>query len=477
MSTSTNATGRYSSPVKGRADATVRDPQERTGPIRLRPRSAPGPTGITGAGARLAPGADLRQLAGLAGNRAVAGLLTVSREPAGTATPETGRWVDPDGRVITGTVGASIRLLALRQEAEELQTSGVGDFALAVEEANARIAALSAGGADRALTATEASGLTAFSQEFAQQRQAAVRAVAQAIIGQLSDWLNRPISDDDLFDLREYVHKAFVSTTNTDAITQATKLLSDAKETVDEVETWSGRAAKAADWLGTAKRLADVHAAVESISKYVGTATKFTTLARNVGRMTGTLGGTPAGTDDVLAMEGAIGTIDFVISMGKVPGLDQLWGGYISKAAKACLAALRSLKDVLYTKDRHEGVALFFAQHRNDPVAPQISEALVHGVETGRHFPGGQAMLDFMWRLMQAPDSVVAVPSGIEDFFVKWRKQMGAGVEGEKIRTDASWSNLWNAFGRDESPNLVPWLRAHRGDAWVKLYGGMPPPG
>ena len=85
-------------------------------------------------------------------------------------------------------------------------------------------------------------------------------------------------------------------------------------------------------------------------------------------------------------------------------------------------------------------------------------------------------MLDFMWQVMRNPDSIKAVPDGIEDFFVKWREEFNAGVAGEELESDDSISNLWNVFSRERAPNIVPWLKRNRDQVWIKLYGGMPHP-
>jgi hypothetical protein len=93
----------------------------------------------------------------------------------------------------------------------------------------------------------------------------------------------------------------------------------------------------------------------------------------------------------------------------------------------------------------------FFSQHINDPKAPDIKDAIVHGVDTGQHFPYGQPMLDFMWQVMRNPDSVKAVPDGIEDFFVKWREEFNAGVAGEELESDDSISTSSAASARRTS--------------------------
>lgn len=268
--------------------------------------------------------------------------------------------------------------------------------------------------------------------------------------------------------MRETVHHQFVRGADTDVIAQTVDLISTVQRLIKEVEKWTGRAGKAKYVIEQAKRIDDIHKGIKEISGKVGEAKEIVELAENIGK-------TPGGMDDIGAMEGALGAMDFVISKLQVPGFKQLWDSYIYKAAKLCLSQLRGRKEQLYKGDRQEGVRLFFEQHRNARAAPDIKDAYFHGIDPAQHFPGGQPMLTFMWGLMRNPDSITSVPAVVEDFFVEWRKSMNAGA-GEQLESDDSIGNLWNAFSRERAPNIVGWLRRNRNDAWVKLYGGMPPP-
>jgi hypothetical protein len=69
------------------------------------------------------------------------------------------------------------------------------------------------------------------------------------------------------------------------------------------------------------------------------------------------------------------------------------------------------------------------------------------------------------------------VPSAVEDYFIRFRERFNAGMgSGNEIETDSSWSNAWNLFGREESPNLLRWVSDNRDAVWTRLYGGMPTP-
>lgn len=421
------------------------------------------------------PADGLRKLAGEMGNRAFSRAV-VARD-TGTAPVQqqaAPTWSVSDWGLATQTHQARSACWYIDSEARSLESAGFDGFAILAEEARSWGAALSGG--LRPLTADEARQLTEFGEEFRSQRDKAIRILADSLVRQLSNWLTiRPISDEDLFEMRETVHHQFVRGADADVLARTVELIGTVQRLIKEVEKWTGRAGKAKYVIEQAKRIDDIHKGIKEISGKVGEAKEIVELAENIGKMTGALSKTPGGLDDIGAMEGALGAMDFVISKLQVPGFKQLWDGYIYKAAKLCLSQLRGLKEQLYKGDRQEGVRLFFVEHRNDHSAPDIKGAYFHGIDPAQHFPGGQPMLTFMWDLMRNPDSNAPVPAVAEDFFVDWREQMNAGA-GEQLESDSSIGNLWNVFSRERAPNIAGWLRRNRQDAWVKLYGGMPPP-
>jgi hypothetical protein len=410
--------------------------------------------------------------------------LAVARQPPAATPPATTPeqhgdcvFVGPLDWGQATTHGEAIPILRRMQlDGAQLQVAGFGAIAVNVDEAATWIAYI---GRDPsgALSLDDARQLNAFSQEFQGNYRAAIGEFVAAIVKQLLPWRTSPMSDEDLFELREAIHDKFVHHAKEDVVSQAVELLRNANELTEKVEKWVGYGAKAEGMVGEAKMLEELEKAVAEIKGKISEAKEMAELARNIGRMVGVLGGSPAGIDDVGAMESALDVCDFAVGKLGVPGFNVLWSGYILKLSKMCLERLRSLKALLYAKSRAENIRFFFEQHRGDVGAPDLHDATFYGLaEPEQHFPGGQAMLNFMWRLMRDPDSVISVPSGVEDWFVKWREEMGAG-EGEAIESDSSWRNLWNVFSRERAPNLLPWVKSHAEAAWVKLYGGMPHPG
>jgi hypothetical protein len=426
--------------------------------------------------ATVAPLVATVSVAARIGNRAFAAQLHRAPPTGATAAPPTqgsGTWTAPaDWGKATTHAEAIPLLFRIRGDAGDLKGAGFDDLGVTVDEAQTWIGYL---GTDpgAALRDDDARKLTDFGHEFEDKQRAALQQVVQAVVTQLSEWSGPPISDDDLFDLREAVHEQFKNEKK-DMLENASELLKSVTEFSEKAGKWSGYAAKAQEALKAGKSLKELNEAIEGISKEVKGVKTYFDLAHNIGIMVGKLGGTPAGIDDVAAVSATLEVMDFTVGKLGVPGFNLLWGGYILPMAKACLKGIQSLKGILYKQDREGGVRLFFEEHRGDATAPKIDDALFHG-DSGQHFPGGQAMLNFMWQLIREPDLVTSVPGGIEDFFLKWREEMGAG-EDEQIQSDSSWKNLWNLFSHEHSPNLVPWLQRHADEAWIKLYGGMPKP-
>ena len=165
-------------------------------------------------------------------------------------------------------------------------------------------------------------------------------------------------------------------------VSQTVELIGKAEEFIGEVEKWTGERGERARKLSSqAKKLEDIHRGQGDLDK-VGEVKKVADLAKNIATLTGAIGKTPGGVDDIGAMEAALDVMDFAVSKIEVPGFKQLWDGYIFKAAKICLKQLRALKEQLYKGDREGGVRFFFEQNRGEQTAPSIKDAYFHGVDS-----------------------------------------------------------------------------------------------
>lgn len=454
-----------------------------------------------------APALPARQDARLAmasamGNQAftayvTAGAGTIAREPTATATPtappgstssnaapsadqQPGTWTAPmDYGTCTKKVQARAAVIRLRDDATELRNANFPEFDMLIEEATTWINGSLAGEGD--LTAFEATQLTGFGADFKAKHDAAVRTVAEAIAAQFSEWL-KPLSEEDLFDLREMVHKEFIDAKSTDLLQQATETLGKAEDLVKRVTNLTDWSNKLADHVKAAKTIKDLTKGVTEVKEKIGEIKEYVELARNVGVMLGKLGNSPAGNDGVASVEAGLEVMNFVIDKAGIPGVKALWSNYIYPVSKACLKLLGQVKELLYKQDREGFVRMFFDKHRGDAVAPKIDFASADGLagahidDAGKHFPGGQPVFDFMWKLMR-DEELTSVPQGVETYFVEFKDQMNAGEDDKnKIESDSHWYNAWNLFTTEHSPNLLSWLKANKQQAWTKLYGGMPSP-
>lgn len=382
-------------------------------------------------------------------------------------------WVAPLGLGTVGTASGAAKILGeIRALMREIEATGFYDFDLLREETETRIAALSSSDAreTRFLEQEEAWSLNEFGEDVATRHAEALEAIKAPYVGQLASWREaKPISEADLAALEEAIHLQFARGADEDVLSRTSELLGKAKQLMSEVEKWAGYGADLERDIAGAGKLGKIKDALAKLSGKAGEYKRFVDLVRDVGKLTGKLGNTPAGLDEVAALESGFKTIDFVISKAAPPFLKDLWTGFIYKGAMQCTQNIRALKELRSAAERGPVRELFFAAHRGDSSAPSIKKAPSY--DTDEHFPGGQPVLDFMWKLMLAPDSVTAVPAGVEDYFVEFVDQFNAGAGGDELEKD------WNLFSRDRAPNIVPWVKRHRDDVWVKLYGAVPKPG
>jgi hypothetical protein len=416
---------------------------------------------------------EQRSLAAAIGNHAFSALVARSvKQPATT----TARWSAPLGLgVASNAFEASTVLAGIRAEAGVLVQAGferLDEFATDAEIWQDQLGWLA-----RALTPDEVEGLVGLSEEFESAYTAAMTDLAATLARQVERWTVAPMSDDDLVPLREVVHRRFVDSED-ETIEAASDLVGEAEKLVSEVKRWVSDAAKLEKAFRQTKRLAGLEKQVKQISGGLGKVKKIVDLANNVGTLTGALGETPGGVDDIAVTEAALGVLDFTISNAGVPGLTQLWDEYICKAAKLCLDRLGDIEEQLSTNDRRGGGAgaatdlrLFWEQRRHEDGAFDIEDAAVRDPE--RDFPGGQAMLCFMWFLMRHPEyNWRVIPWEVEDYFVEHRELFNAGARGDLWEPQSTF----DPWDHESSGNLEDWVRENRDQVWVKLYGAMPKP-
>ena len=327
---------------------------------------------------------EQRDLAAAIGNHAFSAIVARSGEQAATTTA---RWSAPlDFGIASNAFEACTVLAGIRAEAGVLVQAGferLDEFATEAEVWQGQLGWLA-----RALTPEEVEGLAGLSAEFESAYTAAMTDLAATVARQVERWTVAPMSDDDLVPLREAVHRRFVDSEDEAEIEAASELVGEAEKLVSEVKRWVSDAAKLEKAFRQTKRLAGLEKQVKQISGGLGKVKKIVDLAHDVGKLTGAIGETPGGVDDIAATEAALGVLDFTISNAGVPGLTQLWDAYICKAAKLCLDRLGDIEEQLSTNDRMGGGAgaatdlrLFWEQRRHEDGAFDIEDAAVRDAE------------------------------------------------------------------------------------------------
>ena len=438
---------------------------------------APAGRGLAGAGGSATVSQLARAVVARNGNEAGGSTATATppQQQGGTT------WTAPlDFGSASDKQAARFPLLRMREEAQKLKTAGFNEFDVVLDEIQTWLGNFETQGA---LSAAEVEKLNWFGRDFKDKYDAAIRQIAEALVGQLTRWISdRPINDSVIFDLKEELHKKFISSEDPDVLARSSELLGTVEEFIGTFTDITEHAEKVKDHVKAAKKLDDIHKGLEGIKDKVGEIKKYIDLGRNIGKMTGQLGTTPAGVDALGAFDATLDVMNFVITKAGVPGITQLWEQYIYKVSKICVKLLGGIYDAKEKEDRAP-IKYFFDNHRGDAVAPSIKKLAVgegniaplHIGLIDRHFPGGQPMLDFMWSLMR--DEATKVPESVESYFVKWKDEFGAGAgEKDQIETDSAWYNAWNLVTTERATNLLPWLKKHKEDAWVKLYGGIQPP-
>jgi hypothetical protein len=417
------------------------------------------------------------QLASAIGNHAFTAMIARNGPDAATAAPPAAApaWRAPmDLGTISTQERAAEACARLALEAGEMMEMGFrGEFRLLHEEAMGRAQQWREGGAT-ALTANEVEQLSQFGQEFHEAHQAALREVAGRIVAQLLRWNNPPLTEDDLFELREATHERFTAG-DEGALEQIAEFGEKIEEITGAINDWVGYGATAIGLVRQAERLEQIQEAIDGIHSRIEEATQIITLARDVARLAGAIGDGPTGPDPIAQVEAGLGVMDFVVGRFEVPGITQLWNGYILEGARAALRGLRHVLDTYYQRERGSEVRFFFDQNRRRAQAPNIIDSLARYGNLSRHFPGGQPVFDYMWQVMRGESP--SLPDDVEDYFVENMDVFNAGMgRTNQIETDSSVGNLWNVFTRTESPNLRAWIRDNKDEVWERLYGGMPTP-
>ena len=397
---------------------------------------------------------------------------TASAAPGQTG----GVWTAPfDLGVQTDTAGASAALVDIKAKLDEWKETGFdAEMNLSMGAVDRALQSVSV--ASRPLTPEEVTRLTAAGLIATQAYRDAVSSF-QAMIAAELDKYTGVASEAGLDAIAEETHKAFMGGKDENKLAQAKEALEKAKELGDEVKKYVGYAEKAKNFIKAAEKLTEIKKGIGEFNEKLETATKIADLAESVLTLAGKIGDKPSGMQtDIGKFRATFKIIDFAISKSKVPVIGQMWDGYIKPCAEIAFAQLGKLDDLGDERTRLARADEWWETARHGLQAPSIVESGLVGLDLEKYFPGGQAMLDFMWSLFRAGEPQ-AVPSGVEQTFIKFRSQFNEGEsDDDKIETDTKWYNPLTWVGPTHSPNLLEWVMKHKETVWAELYGKMPHP-
>ena len=391
-----------------------------------------------------------------------------------------GTWTAPfDLGQQSDTAGASAALIDVKAKLDEWKDVGFeAEMKVAYGAVDKALGSVSV--ANRALSADEVTQLTAAGLlAVAAHRDALTN--FQAMIAAELDKYTGVEAQAGLDAIAEKAHAAFMGKESAGKLADVKELLGKAKELGAEVKKYVGYAEKAKAVVKAAAKLEEVKKTVGELDEKLEQAEKALELAEAVLTLAGKVNETPGEmAGDIGKLRAGFKLIDFAISKSEVPVIGQMWDGYIKPCAELAFKKLEHLDDMLDKQTRlgldDERVEEWWAQAGKGTGPPSITETGVEGLNIQKYFVGGQEMLNFMWSLYRGREPE-AVPSGVEETFVKFRSQFNEGeADEDKIETDTKWYNPATWFGKTHSPNLLGWVKKHRDTVWALLYGKLPHP-
>lgn len=273
-------------------------------------------------------------------------------------------------------------------------------------------------------------------------------------------------------EIAEALHRSYINSSNESTVQQlreGLKQIGDYKESVDSVITWARRAASVFSLERASRFLNSVHSGSEFLGTGLTRLTQVATVAGSLQRLFGSAGSGEV-QDGIQRFRAALDVIDVGMSFaGAVPLLGTLWSQYYAPLTRAILNTMQrvfELRDV-------EGRQLSLVEWMTRPRAPGETPIIPRGLET--YFPGGQAVLNFMYPLVNDGDPVVT--PAVETYFIQNISRFNAGLASrDRLTTesDSHWYNPLSWGSADRAPNLLRWARTNQDTIWAQLYGSLP---
>lgn len=404
------------------------------------------------------------------------GVDTRPKSSGGAGAGPTGSWSPPfDLPACDHTADATVNLVDIKAKLKEWDDAGFNNEMNLVRGAiDKQLSALS--GPDRALTAAEAQLLTGLGLMAVQSTRDALAAIVAAISAELDNYSG--VDAQAAIDAAaELLHKEFRAGDGSNRVADLKEMVSKTKDMTEQIKGYVEDAKQLKSIIKSAGKLEQVSTALEGFKAKLGKVAETLTLASDVATIAGKVNQKPSVTgNDIATMKAGLDIVGIVIDGAKIPGLGVLWNGYIKRCADICFALIQSAADSNDAGARGRAAEEWYGQASKGMRAPTIADSGLGPLQIADSFPGGQPMLDFMWSLFRGgPPS--SAPGGVVKEFMKFRKQFNAGMsEEDQLQTDASWKNAWDAFGDENSPNLMNWVVKNKETVWAMQYGALPHP-
>ena len=435
----------------------------------------------------LTPEAEILRLQASVGNAAIgamlegrapapasgAGLIQRQVEPGNdTAVAPTATWHMPfDLGVARTTTEAALGLLEMigrferfEQTSEDLQASAHQAIAgLRDQLANFR--------EPGPLTPLQVGDLTIVGG-FA---EAAHRQLMETFTSRLAEafsWFQPRDTSDEEAELAEKLHFAFIEG-------EGERRISEIAETIGKLKEYTEKAKSVCEWAGRAQVIVRQAARFEQLAHVAGEASEqagrvqsMLNLADSISVFAGRSGSRPGDVQNSISrFRAGLRVIDFTVGTigSKVPLFGQLWSNYYLPVTEAILNQIQSIARYTDTEVRQLAELDWTSQGGRGNQPPVIERGDLS------RFPGGQPVMDFMWRLMH--DQEPEMTRSVEDFFIGFREQFGAGLgEREQIEVESHshWYNPFSWGARPTAPQLTGWLSRNRDRVWMQLYGALP---
>jgi hypothetical protein len=142
-----------------------------------------------------------------------------------------------------------------------------------------------------------------------------------------------------------------------------------------------------------------------------------------------------------------------------VPLMGAYWEHWVVPLTDACLQGLDKLTDIA----EKIGLESILDEEPGPNGAPLIPPAQMS------FFLGGQAMLDFMYGMVNGASP--SMPGSVKKYFYDFHKQFNAGNEEKMPEEPSSLNPLPELFG---DPELYAWVERNKDMIWGQLYGSLP---